>query len=210
MFLKFPYLSIFIVLIIFYSCKDKPAEPNFIGPTTAQGQIIDATTGKSVALATAILTRNKRGSSSSLSRETVKTQYTGEDGSFSFSFTPEEGYNYQVEAEAKYYYISGTDGAAFLKNNALNENLLVKIKPKGYIKFIVVNDEPKEMVNRFNIANEVTVNQFEKDTIIYKESLGSQNIGIGWWITLKTGEIRHFTENIFVKALDTTEYIIKY
>ncbi|MGZ5242414.1 MAG: hypothetical protein ACXWD4_00705 [Bacteroidia bacterium] len=194
------FLALLIVAGFILSCK------KYSGPTTAQGQVVDETTGKGIPNAEVWLMRDK--GSSAMARTHMETQNTDENGNFSFTIETESDYSYFLDASAEHYYTDAEGG--YITAGEKNENMKVKIKPKGYIKFIVTNDSFKvrrevSIFGHFNSDIHISSN----DTIVFRDVLGNNKIPIV--ICFRDSGLASYQHtSVYVPALDTVEYTIKY
>jgi hypothetical protein len=205
-----PALSLFFVTVFsvlcFSSC-DKVDKP---GPTVADGQIVDATTGKGIPNATVLLIRKTSGSVSAIDATQMETQVTDANGHFHFEFNAEGGFFYRIDANAMHYE-EQSEGRS-ITSGQKNGNMKVSIKPLAYLLIKLINEPPLDkkgiyINGPFNPTIELI--QFASDTAFYRAVPGNKENGVALKTRTTTGDsvLRY---DVFCPALDTSEVVFKY
>jgi hypothetical protein len=205
-FMRRAYFSLFLGCLSCFSlagCKD-----GFGTTTTVEGTVVEEGSTRRIPNAEVLLIKQKRESATAMGRQTVMHVNADEKGDFSFSFEANGDYYYTAEAKAEHYYDGGEGGS--IKSGMPNKNVEIKLIPKGYVRFLLVNEEPKDTIQRYKMNGVEAFYNLHTDTTYYLAFLGNTNTSLGWWITKKDGVENHYLGEIFTPALDTVEFTIKY
>jgi hypothetical protein len=198
------YSLLLIPLLFAFSCKKKDATS---GPTTIQGQVVDASSGKGIYDATVGLVQQPKGSFGAAGMKQIAGVSSDRNGNFSFNFNYDDNYSYEVLATANYYYDSngGTDIKA-----GNNKDVKVLLTPKGYVRFLLHNEPPLDTASiDINFEGIPNFGPIYKDTIVYGWSIGSTKQLFLQDIRTRKSDISAH-DSIFVKSLDTVTYTINY
>lgn len=200
---KLLLIALSLNIVLLHSCKkDEPTS----GPTSMHGFVISDTDGKKIAGADVWLVQVGDGISS-LSDKTLAYKKTNTDGYYNFDFDAEDGKKYYIAVQAKHHFKKEVNNFSNGKNTKIDINL----SPKGYVQIAFINTPPKETVEISVNILPLLSSTLEKDTIMIGEWFGNQNLELTWWI--KNGmetSLTKFQESIYVKALDTTNFTLKY
>ncbi len=202
-----PLLFLALVTIFFsVSCKKTEERPTS-GPTSANGQVVQKHSGKAVPYAQVRLVSQKKGATA-MSNSTDKTVWADENGNYSISFEADADHLYKLSASTAHYFTDNM--GTYIDPGIENKNVQLAIEAKGYIKFNIVNNEPN-VERELAIFGDFTPDIYASmhDTTIIQSTVGNKSIGIVIRIR-KAGIATYQNDNIFVPALDTIEYVIKY
>jgi hypothetical protein len=179
------------------------------GPTTADGHIIDATTGKGIGGARAIIVRKKTASMTALDATQISSQTTDANGHFHFEFDAEEGYGYTVVGSAGHYGDQSEGG--YIQPGKKNKDLKVSLSPNAYLFINLINSQPIDkkgvFISGFNPT--ISLPQFDGDTFFYRTTRGNMENQVNLVTTTTAGqEVKHY--KVYCPALDTTEVTLEY
>jgi hypothetical protein len=202
--LFFVFLALFL-----HACGPKIEPSPTSGPTSANGQVIDKNSGKPVSYAEVRLVSEKKGATA-MSRGTEKTVFADENGNYAVSFDADAEYFYKLSASAEHYFADNI--GTYIDPGIQNINVQLALEAKGYIKFNIINEGNKDTIE-YRISGyfkpAIELYGFSRDTIIFREGIGNKDNPIGIRNRTSTGDIYNSTQ-IFIPALDTIEYTIKY
>jgi hypothetical protein len=205
-----PILCLFSLAIISISCFSGCNKGDSDGPTTADGHIIDATTGKGIGGAKAIIVRRKKASMTALDATQIASQVTDANGHFHFEFDGEESYGYTVVGSAIYHAEDSEGGHIIPGKN--NKDIKVKITPLGYLQIKLKNEPPSDTVavyiyGSFNPT--IVLAKYSGDTTFFRQVLGNTNSSVVLETRSSSGEAIN-KYSIFSPALDTVDITLKY
>ncbi len=203
----FSFLTIIsLFLFLFTSCSKD------YGTTTVEGKVVDATTGEPVPYATVSLgSRAKEVLSSGYGH---KESYQADaNGNYSFSFDAISDGSYGVDAGYNDLYFSN-DGYIPIDGGRKNKNIEIKIKPGGWIRFHVKDEEPRGdvasfLVQSFISPSYVRISNPPKDTTFVVFTYGNKNEPYVYWVKINYEETKTIGE-VQTKALDTVDAYIKF
>jgi hypothetical protein len=188
----------------FMGCKNQ-----LDGTTTVKGTVVEEGSTRRIPNAEVLLIKQKRESATAMGRQTVMHVNADEKGDFSFSFEADGDYYYTAEAKAEYYFDGGEGGS--IKSGVPNKNVEIRLKPKGYIRLLLVNEPPKDTLQSFSTAyvpGGLRINNLFSDTTIYMFGLQGKDV-FTYWLQRNGQEVQNQI-NIELFPLDTTEVAVKY
>ena len=107
--------------------------------TTAEGAVIDKTTQKSIAGATARLIKVNSSFMGGSSLKVVSQMTVDATGKYSFTFTPDLDYSYQVGASANKYFTD--EGDNHYIHTGKKNSILIPLQPEAYLKLHIKNTQ---------------------------------------------------------------------
>jgi hypothetical protein len=202
------YLFLFGILSSFFFSGCNKGDSD--GPTTAGGHIIDATTGKGIARAKAIIVRRKKASMTALDATQIVSQVTDVNGHFHFEFDAEEAYGYTVVGSAGHY--SDQSEGGYVRPGRKNKDLKVSLAPRAYLYIKLTNTPPldkKGVVISGSFNPTIGLPQYDGDTFFVRSTVGNrENLVNLVTRTINGEEVKQY--NIYCPALDTTEVTLEY
>jgi hypothetical protein len=205
-----PILYLFSLAIISISCFSGCNKGDSDGPTTADGHIIDATTGNGIGGAKAIIVRRKKASMTALDATQIASQVTDANGHFHFEFDGEESYGYTVVGSAGHY--SDQSEGGYVRPGRKNKDLKVSLSPRAYLFIKLINKPPIDKKDVFvsgYFNPTISLPNYGGDTAFYRAPRGNKENIVSLVTTTAAGqEIKHY--NIYCPALDTTEITLEY
>ena len=206
------FLMVFVCCLL-TSCEDTTFPS---GQTVVEGHVVDATSGEPVPRATLkiIASRSTMGAPIGGSRVKEKRITVDENGHFEHAFEHSDDLHYKLEAYNEGLY--GTSGSESISKGEMNGALEVEAHPFCWINLEIINEPPKEKVERLHIRrfrkpSYFSFEPFEKDTsILVNRGRGGQERRVIWTVRKEGGEEERFTKEFFCPALDTTNFKITY
>ncbi len=127
--------TIFIVLLlIFSSCKKNGAQ------VILSGKVLDVTNSNPVPYATVFVQKNNSGCIS-CNPATFATVTADANGNFSYTYSTEKNYSYDVAAISNNYFGNASTGGVSV-NGTGNINVVVKLQPHSWLKLHFKNVSP--------------------------------------------------------------------
>ena len=163
--------------------------------TTAEGAVIDKTTQKSIAGATARLIKVNSSFMGGSSLKVVSQMTVDATGKYSFTFTPDLDYSYQVGASANKYFTD--EGDNHYIHTGKKNLILIPLQPEAYLKIHVKNASPYDGNDYIHI-NENGIETFYGMNVDTSVTL------------LENGNTVVTKYGIYCPAFDTTLYNINY
>jgi hypothetical protein len=210
MLMKLSFILFLSSSLIFFSltgCR-KQSGNGVSGPTTVEGQIVDAVTGKPIYPCWAFLMQEDK-DFTAWGRKQINQMQVDVEGRFSFSFDAnEENYYTVCGGESKYYFTAGSL-CETIKKGGNSSNVKVKLNPKSYVKFSVINQGTKDYADIYLNGNyKLELMNLNKDTVVYDEVPSRQNEIV--WVVRKNGVDEKKVETVSSLPLDTVTVTVAY
>ncbi len=192
-----------ILVLVFYACK----RDKYSGPTSVHGFVVSENDGRRISGADVWLVNS--GGSSALSNKVVLYKKSNADGYYNFDFDADESSTYYIATEAEHYYKKDN---FYNFSKGKNNKLDLPIIPKGYIKIILIDELPVDYLHNFSINYMPNPPRYIKgDTAFYSYFNGNQKLSFNYsFIKTAVTNYQRYDTTIFVKALDTVDFTIKY
>lgn len=196
------FIFMIIIVLVFYACK----RDKYSGPTSVHGFVVSENDGRRISGANVWLV--KSGGSSALSDKTILYKRSNADGYYNFDFDADESSTYYIATEAKHYYKKDN---FYNFSKGKNNKLDLPIIPKGYVRVIVERVTPNDFLNSFYINFIWNAPRYiNGDTSFYGYSRGNQSLYFIYGYNPASSDEKKYDTTIFVKALDTVDFTIKY
>lgn len=200
------FLVSLILLIFLFSCQ--PKEPDYHGPTVADGKVIDNISGKPIVDCDIDLVRTKAGSGMTFT--IVDSKRTDSIGHFNFSFEGDPAYDYEIIPNSPYY-AEGHLNDTYLVLGEKNENMVIKKQPLGWVNFHIKNEIPIDTADIYIsiVYTLKPITGLATDTVLLGQTnkIGQQKIIFS---TLKKGIEKKNEVDLNILPLDTINYNLYY
>ena len=178
--------------------------------TIAEGQVVDAVTGKPVAGA-AVAVMEKENWNFSGGYKQIVTTYADGDGRYSLSFNTRDDYNYSLAGVKEGSYFTSSDYVSVKKNRKNKVN--VPLTPKAWLKMHIKNVNPVNEHDIVKIVEPGGSRPFFRgqsiDTVFIQAVNPVFPVKIYYWST-KGGITKEKKDTVSCPPLDTTHYYINY
>lgn len=200
------YITISLFTLFAFSCK-KTARTS--GPTSVQGQVVDQSSGKGIYDAMVGLMQQPKDAVGALGMKQIAGVSSDRNGNFSFNFNYDDNYSYEVRASANYYYENSGGGTSLSAGS--NNNVKVRLVPKGYVKFLLHNVPPLDTATIIISLDGVPeIPSIHRDTTLFGWGTGNnREIFLHTIGKASTGYLTYH-DSVFVRSLDTVNYSINY
>ena len=185
------------------------------GPSSVSGQVVDQITGKGVPYAQVTVIGQNSNVVGAGGQQGGANTTADANGNFSMNFDATAGNSYEVNATAKNY-LSGQANSYTDISAGKNTNVKVYIEAEGFVRFNLVNIQPMDTIWEFVLDdfgnNAPSFQLLHKDTSFIVYGIGNTFTHFTYKINkygLANGFIT-YNDTIYIKALDTVSYIIKY
>ncbi|MBI3233882.1 MAG: carboxypeptidase regulatory-like domain-containing protein [Bacteroidetes bacterium] len=189
-----------LVLFTTFGCKKT------VFNRTAEGRIIDATTGQGIEGAKVFLIRSKGEFLGPTTTEEQDTVYTDADGKFEFHFKKYRQWNYQIYAVKKdYFFDPSNDYTNWNRDN--RKSLELKLKPQATLICNTVNSKGGNQVY-ITPMNSLINNANSTTTSFVIE--GNKTIELKYKVTQNSGSFQWFDTSIYCHAFESSTLTINF
>ncbi len=200
-------LSLAAVLILFTACRKET--PN----TSVSGTVEESVSHTGIAYAKVRLLALETNCYSCVPSE-VASYDADASGAYSFEFSQQEGYVYEIRAKKEKYFDSttGVSITAGEKNTAVR----IMLDAEAYLKLYVKNTSPFDGNDKIIITGDWSGGLYDNvydgtgiDTVVYKTVRAGSQVKVNWAVT-KNSITAPYSAALNCSALDTTFYNINY
>jgi hypothetical protein len=195
-----------VISLICSACKKESGE----GKTTVEGQAIDVTTNKPVSFAVIRIDAANKRAAYGGNNIPIKDEKADAEGRFSTSFDAEAELTYSLGGGLRDNYYTAAE--VLVKSARRNQNLTLKLQPYGWVKVKLINEPPLDVaevhIQGFHDMDITTLTKSDENYI--RKIDGNKSVNISYYIRPNGDTMYTFSPNIYAKALDTSELIIKY